>query len=48
MREPATKVVFTIEPYEKVVKLTVTHEGFVAGSKLLGAILNRANPVALN
>ena len=38
MREPATKVVFTIEPNGKIVKLTLTHEGFVAGSKLLGAI----------
>jgi uncharacterized protein YndB with AHSA1/START domain len=36
--EPATKVVFTLEPHGKVVKLTVTHEGFVEGSKLLGAI----------
>jgi uncharacterized protein YndB with AHSA1/START domain len=38
MREPATKVVFTIEPYGGLVKLTVTHEGFVEGSKLLSAI----------
>jgi uncharacterized protein YndB with AHSA1/START domain len=38
--EPATKVVFTIEPYGEIVKLTVTHEGFVEGSKLLGAISN--------
>ena len=38
--EPATKVVFTIEPHGKIVKLTVTHEGFVEGSKLLGAISN--------
>ena len=38
--EPATKVTFTIEPFEKVVKLTVTHEGFADGSKLLGAISN--------
>jgi uncharacterized protein YndB with AHSA1/START domain len=36
--EPATKVVFTIEPHGKIVKLTVTHEGFVEGSKLLGAV----------
>jgi uncharacterized protein YndB with AHSA1/START domain len=40
MREPATKVIFTIEPNGKIVKLTVTHEGFVEGSKLLGAISN--------
>ena len=38
--EPATKVVFTIEPFGEIVKLTVTHEGFAAGSKLLGAISN--------
>ena len=38
--EPATKVVFTIEPFGEIVKLTVTHEGFVEGSKLLGAISN--------
>jgi Activator of Hsp90 ATPase homolog 1-like protein len=38
MREPATKVAFTIEPYGNLVKLTVTHEGFVGGSKLLGAV----------
>ncbi|MEH2523254.1 MULTISPECIES: SRPBCC family protein [unclassified Bradyrhizobium] len=36
--EPVTTVVFTIEPYEKIVKLTVTHEGFVEGGKLLGAV----------
>ncbi|NOJ44344.1 SRPBCC family protein [Bradyrhizobium australiense] len=36
--EPATKVTFTIEPYGNLVKLTVTHEGFVEGSKLVGAI----------
>ena len=38
--EPATKVVFTIEPYGEIVKLTVTHEGFAEGSKLLGAVSN--------
>jgi uncharacterized protein YndB with AHSA1/START domain len=36
--ESATKVVFTLEPHGKVVKLTVTHEGFLEGGKLLGAI----------
>ena len=36
--EPATKVVFTIEPFGEIVKLTVTHEGFADGSKLLGAV----------
>ena len=40
MREPATKVAFTIEPYGNLVKLTVTHEGFIEGSKLVGAISN--------
>jgi uncharacterized protein YndB with AHSA1/START domain len=37
-KEPATRVTFIIEPFGKLVKLTVTHEGFVEGSKLLGAI----------
>jgi uncharacterized protein YndB with AHSA1/START domain len=37
-REPATKVVFTIEPYGDLVKLTVIHEDFIEGSKLVGAI----------
>ncbi|WGD54006.1 SRPBCC family protein [Bradyrhizobium sp. CB1650] len=36
--ERPTKVVFTLEPWGKLVKLTVTHEGFVAGSKLLDGI----------
>lgn len=36
--EPATKVVFTLEPYGNLVKLTVTHEGFGVGSKLLDGI----------
>jgi uncharacterized protein YndB with AHSA1/START domain len=36
--EPATRVVFTIEPHGGIVKLTVTHEGFIEGSKLLGAV----------
>src|ERR1700759_2853320 len=37
-KEGATKVVFTLEPYGKLVKLTVTHEGFGVGSKLLDGI----------
>jgi uncharacterized protein YndB with AHSA1/START domain len=37
-KEPATKVVFTIEPHGHLVKLTVTHEGFGVGSKLLDGI----------
>jgi hypothetical protein len=36
--EPATKVVFTIERYGNLVKLTVTHGGFVANSRLLDGI----------
>jgi uncharacterized protein YndB with AHSA1/START domain len=38
--EPATRVVFIIEPLGNIVKLTVTHDGFVEGSKLLGAVSN--------
>ena len=38
--EPVTKVVFTLEPHGNVVKLTVTHEGFVEGGKLFGAVSN--------
>ncbi|MGL3213334.1 SRPBCC family protein [Bradyrhizobium sp. BR 1433] len=37
-KEPATKVIFTLEAHGKIVKLTVTHEGFGAGSKLLDGI----------
>lgn len=37
-KEPATKVVFRIAPYGNLVKLTVTHEGFTTGSKLLDGI----------
>jgi uncharacterized protein YndB with AHSA1/START domain len=36
--EKATKVVFTVEPYGKLMKLTLTHEGFAEGSKLLDGI----------
>jgi uncharacterized protein YndB with AHSA1/START domain len=36
--EKPTKVVFTIEPHGKLVKLTLTHEGFAEGSKLLDGI----------
>ncbi|RXH26225.1 ATPase [Bradyrhizobium nanningense] len=36
--EAATKVVFTLAPYGNLVKLTVTHEGFTTGSKLLDGI----------
>jgi uncharacterized protein YndB with AHSA1/START domain len=37
-KEPASKVVVTIEPHGKVVKLTLTHEGFVEGGKMLDGI----------
>ena len=37
-KEPPTKVVFNIEPYGSLVKLTLTHEGFAEGSKLLDAV----------
>jgi uncharacterized protein YndB with AHSA1/START domain len=36
--EPPTKVVFSIEPHGKLVKLTLTHQGFAEGSKLLDGI----------
>ena len=37
-REPSRGSPSRIEPFGNLVKLTVTHEGFVEGSKLLGAI----------
>src|SRR5215813_7198136 len=37
-KEPISKVVFILEPFGTVVKLTVLHEGFTEGSKFLGAI----------
>ncbi|WP_426436707.1 SRPBCC family protein [Bradyrhizobium genosp. P] len=37
-KEPATRVVFTLEPVGNVVKLTVTHDGFGPGSKLYEGI----------
>ncbi|MGY8664101.1 SRPBCC family protein [Bradyrhizobium sp. UFLA05-109] len=36
--EPPSKVIFTLEPWGNLVKLTVTHEGFAHGSKLLDGI----------
>src|SRR5882757_4521110 len=36
--EGPTKVVFSIEPHGKLVKLTLTHEGFIGASKLLDGI----------
>jgi uncharacterized protein YndB with AHSA1/START domain len=46
-KEPPTKVVFTLEPYDNLVKLTVTHEGFAVGSKLLDGI-SRGWPAILS
>jgi uncharacterized protein YndB with AHSA1/START domain len=46
-KEPATKVVFTIEAFGNLVKLTVTHEGIVAGGKLLDGI-SRGWPAILS
>ena len=37
-KEGATKVVFTLAQHGNLVKLTVTHEGFGVGSKLLDGI----------
>ncbi|MDA9501596.1 SRPBCC family protein [Bradyrhizobium sp. CCBAU 11357] len=38
--EPASRVVFTLEPFGPLVRLTVLHDGFVEGGKYLGAISN--------
>ena len=46
-KEPATKVTFRLEAFGNLVKLTVTHEGFVEGSQLLGAI-SRGWPAILS
>ncbi|KJC58382.1 ATPase [Bradyrhizobium sp. LTSPM299] len=45
--EPATKVVFILQPFGNLVKLTVTHEGFDVGSKLLDGI-SRGWPAILS
>ena len=37
-KEPPTKVVFALEKHGNLVKLTLTHENFAAGSKLLDGI----------
>jgi uncharacterized protein YndB with AHSA1/START domain len=37
-KEGATKVIFTLEPHGELVKLTLTHENFAPGSKLLDGI----------
>jgi uncharacterized protein YndB with AHSA1/START domain len=36
--EKPTKVVFKLEPHGKLVKLTLTHEGFAEASKLLDGV----------
>ena len=38
--EPISRVVFTIEPFGSLVRLTVLHDGFVEGGKYLGAVSN--------
>jgi uncharacterized protein YndB with AHSA1/START domain len=38
LREPPSKVVFDLEKHGKLVKLTLTHEGFADGSRLLDGI----------
>ena len=38
--EPISRVVFTLEPFGSLVRLTVLHDGFVEGGKYLGAISN--------
>jgi uncharacterized protein YndB with AHSA1/START domain len=45
--EAPSKVVFMIEPHGKLVKLTLTHEGFAEGSKLLDGI-SRGWPAILS
>lgn len=46
-KEPPTKVVFTLEKHGKLVKLTLTHENFAGGSKLLDGI-SRGWPAILS
>jgi uncharacterized protein YndB with AHSA1/START domain len=45
--EGPTKVIFSIEPHGKLVKLTLTHEGFIGASKLLDGI-SRGWPAILS
>jgi uncharacterized protein YndB with AHSA1/START domain len=45
--ESPSKVVFTLEPHGKFVKLTLTHEGFAEGSKMLDGI-SRGWPAILS
>ena len=46
-KEPPTKVIFDLEKHGSFVKLTLTHENFVAGSKLLDGI-SRGWPAILS
>jgi uncharacterized protein YndB with AHSA1/START domain len=45
--EQPSKVVFNLEPHGKFVKLTLTHEGFADGSKVLDGI-SRGWPAILS
>lgn len=36
--EPASRVTFTLEPFGRLVKLTVAHDGLVEGGKYRGAV----------
>lgn len=38
--EPISRVVFTLEPFGPVVRLTVLHDGFIEGGKYFGAVSN--------
>jgi uncharacterized protein YndB with AHSA1/START domain len=46
-KERPTKVAFNLEPHGNLVKLTLTHEGFAEGSKLLDGI-SRGWPAILS
>ena len=38
--EPISRVVFTLEPFGSLTRLTVLHDGFVEGGKYLAAVSN--------
>lgn len=38
--EPISRIVFTLEHFGPVVRLTVLHDGFIEGGKYLGAVSN--------
>ena len=38
--EPISRVLFTLEPFGPVVRLTVLHDGFIEGGKYLPAVSN--------